>query len=72
MNHPQNSETSSFLAAFQKGIWLFGLSSWILGLTERGIALLRDGYLSAVEITQLLTAAFLFVSWLFLKPISRR
>ncbi|MBE9164408.1 MULTISPECIES: hypothetical protein [Microcoleaceae] len=68
MNKQQNSEVSAFLPMLQKGIWLFGILSWIFGLTDRTIALLSDGYLSAVDIVQLFTASFFFVSWLFLSP----
>ncbi len=68
MNNQQNSEVSTFLRMLQKGIWLFGILSWIFGLTDRSIALLSDGYLSAIDIVQLFTASFFFVSWLFLSP----
>jgi hypothetical protein len=68
MNQQQNSEVSAFLPMLQKGIWLFGIISWIFGLTDRTIALLADGYFSAVDIVQLFTASFFFVSWLFLNP----
>ncbi|MBD0393064.1 MAG: hypothetical protein ICV52_04110 [Microcoleus sp. C1-bin4] len=68
MNKQQNSEVSAFLPILQKGIWLFGIVSWIFGLTDRSIALLSDGYLSAIDIVQLFTASFFFVSWLFLSP----
>jgi hypothetical protein len=68
MNTQQNSEVSAFLPMLQKGIWLFGIFSWIFGLTDRTIALLSDGYLSAIDIVQLFTASFFFVSWLFLSP----
>lgn len=68
MNQQQNSEVSAFLPILQKGIWLFGIISWIFGLTDRSIALLADGYLSAIDIVQLFTASFFFVSWLLLSP----
>jgi len=68
MNKQQNSEVSAFLRILQKGIWLFGILSWIFGLTDRSIALLSDGYLSAIDIVQLFTASFFFLSWLFLSP----
>ena len=68
MNNQQNSEVSAFLSILQKGIWLFGILSWIFGLTDRSIALLSDGYLSAIDIVQLFTASFFFVSWLLLSP----
>ncbi|MBD1828751.1 hypothetical protein NDI47_08445 [Microcoleus vaginatus GB1-A2] len=68
MNKQQNSELSAFLPMLQKGIWVFGILSWIFGLTDRSIALLSDGYLSAIDIVQLFTASFFFLSWLFLSP----
>jgi uncharacterized membrane protein YiaA len=68
MNKQQNSEVSAFFSILQKGIWLFGILSWIFGLTDRSIALLSDGYLSAIDIVQLFTASFFFLSWLFLSP----
>jgi len=71
MNKQQNSEVSAFLRILQKGIWLFGILSWIFGLTDRSIALLSDGYLSAIDIVQLFTASFFFLSWLFLSPFLR-
>ena len=68
MNKQQNSEVSAFLRILQKGIWLFGILSWIFGLTDRSIALLSDGYLSAIDIVQLFTASFFFLRWLLLSP----
>jgi hypothetical protein len=68
MNEQQNSEVTTFLPVLQKGIWLFGISAWIFGLTDRSIALFADGYLSAIDIVQLFTASFFFISWLFLNP----
>lgn len=68
MNQQQNSAVLEFLPMLQKGIWLFGIISWIFGLTDRSIALLADGYLSAIDIVQLFTASFFFVSWLLLSP----
>lgn len=64
----QTSEASDFLGTLKYGIWLLGISSWLFGITDRSIASLSDGYLSALDIVQLFTASFFFVSWLFLKP----
>lgn len=61
-------EVNVFLGNLKQGIWFFGVSSWLFGITDRSIASFSDGYLSAWDITQLFTAAFFFVSWLFLKP----
>ena len=68
MNEQQNSKDTTFLPVLQKGIWLFGITAWIFGLTDRSIALFADGYLSAIDIVQLFTASFFFISWLFLNP----
>lgn len=71
MNNQQTSDASDFLDTLKNGIWLVGVSSWLFGITDRSIASLSDGYLSALDIVQLFTALFFFVSWLFLKPVSR-
>lgn len=71
MNNQQSSEATMFLDSLKNGIWLLGVSSWLFGITDRSIATFSDGYLSALDVVQLLTASFFFVSWLFLKPISR-
>ena len=68
MDDKQAIQGYPFLENLKQGIWLLGVSSWIFGITDRSIATFSDGCLSAVDITQLLTASFFFVSWLFLKP----
>lgn len=60
--------TQEFLWMLKNGIWGVGTLSWLFGISDRTLAALMDGYLSAIDITQLCTAAFFFVSWLFLKP----
>jgi hypothetical protein len=64
-------EQSIFLAKLRNAIWLLGVSSWLFGITDRSIASFADGYLSALDLVQLSTASFFFVSWLFLKPTQR-
>ncbi|NDJ25098.1 hypothetical protein GS682_26335 [Nostoc sp. B(2019)] len=49
-------------------VWLFGIPSWLFGITDRSIAAFSDGYLSPIEVFQLFTASFFFLSWLYLKP----
>lgn len=71
MNNRQPSKVVTFLGSLKNGIWFLGISSWLFGIADRSIASLADGYLSALDIAQLFTAAFFFVSWLFLKPTSR-
>lgn len=62
---------SPFLGNLKQVIWLLGVSSWLFGITDRSIASFSDGYLSGLDIAQLLTASFFFISWLFLKPSQR-
>jgi hypothetical protein len=71
MNNQQPSNPNQFVGSFKNGIWLFGISSWLFGITDRSIASFSDGYLSALDLTQLFTAATFFVAWLFLKPTSK-
>ncbi|PSB35193.1 hypothetical protein [Stenomitos frigidus] len=68
MNDKQAIQCHPFLGSLRQGIWLLGISSWVFGITDRSIASFSDGYLSAIDIMQLFTASFFFVSWLFLKP----
>ena len=72
MNNQQPTEAAKFLANFKVGLWFFGISFWLFGITDRSIASLSDGYLSVIDIAQLGTATFFFVSWLLLKPTSRQ
>ena len=71
MKDPKASNSKEFVGNLKNGIWLFGISSWLFGITDRSIASFADGYLSALDLTQLFTAATFFVAWLFLKPASR-
>ena len=64
-------EQSVFLGKLRNAIWLLGVSSWLFGITDRSIASFSDGYLSSLDLVQLSTASFFFVSWLFLKPTQR-
>ena len=61
-------ELALFLDQIKSNIWLFGIPSWLFGITDRSIAAFADGYFSPIEIFQLFTASFFFVSWLYLKP----
>ena len=72
MNKQKTPEAKTFIGNLKNGIWLFGVSSWLFGITDRSIASLSDGYLSALDLTQLFTAATFFVAWLFLKPSSTK
>jgi hypothetical protein len=68
MTPPKSADLFPFLNNLRTGIWLLGISSWLFGICDRTIAAFMDGYLSALDIVQLSTASFFFVSWLFLKP----
>jgi len=71
MPNQQPSDFKEFVGNLKNGIWLFGISSWVFGITDRSIASFADGYLSALDLVQLFTAATFFVAWLFLKPTSK-
>lgn len=58
----------NFPQTLKKGIWILGTTSWMFGISDRSIASLADSYISAIDLIQLFTASFFFVSWLFLKP----
>ncbi len=66
------SGAHEFLWMLKTGIWSVGTASWLFGISDRTLAAFMDGYLSAIDIIQLFTAAFFFVSWLFLKPMRSR
>lgn len=72
MNKQKSPEAKNFIGNLKYGIWLFGVSSWLFGIADRSIASFSDGYLSALDLTQLFTAAIFFVAWLFLKPSSTK
>lgn len=64
----QTREISLFVYNLRNGIWFFGLPSWLFGVTDRTLASFADGYLSTLELVQLFTASFFFLSWIYLKP----
>ena len=68
MKNYQPSDSEEFIGNLKNGIWLFGITSWLFGITDRSIASLADGYLSALDLMQLFTASTFFVAWIFLKP----
>ncbi|MBW4629342.1 MAG: hypothetical protein KME49_28490 [Brasilonema octagenarum HA4186-MV1] len=71
MKNQHSSDSKQFVGNIKNGIWVFGISSWLFGITDRSIASFSDGYLSAMDLTQLFTAGIFLVAWLFLKPTSR-
>jgi hypothetical protein len=66
MNEQKKPE--NFSQTLKKGIWILGTSSWLFGISDRSIVSIADGYISAIDLIQLCTASFFFVSWLFLIP----
>ncbi|MBH8560890.1 hypothetical protein I8748_01625 [Nostoc sp. CENA67] len=67
-NTPIEIGFSLFLGQLRTGIWLLGIPSWLFGITDRSMSAFADGYLSTIEVFQLFTASFFFLSWLYLKP----
>jgi len=61
-------EFGLFILKLKNGIWLAGIPSWLFGITDRSLAAFADGYLSTLEVFQVFTASFFFLSWLYLKP----
>jgi hypothetical protein len=61
-------QISLFIYIFRSGVWVVGIPSWLFGIGDRTIATFADGYISILEVVQLFTTFFLFVSWLYLKP----
>jgi hypothetical protein len=61
-------ELANFIVKLKNGIWLAGIPSWLFGITDRSLAAFADGYLSTLEVFQLFTASFFFLSWLYLRP----
>jgi hypothetical protein len=68
MKNEQAREISLFVYNLRNGIWFFGIPSWLFGITDRTLACFADGYLSTLELIQLFTASFFFISWIYLKP----
>lgn len=61
-------EATLLIARIRNSVWMFGIPSWLFGITDRSIAALADGNISIIEVFQLFTASLFFLSWLFLKP----
>lgn len=68
MKSTQPVELPISLSKFRNNIWNFGILAWLFGIADRSIAVIADGRLLAVEISQLLTAFLFFLCWLYLKP----
>ena len=61
-------EIAFLIGRVRSGIWLFGIPSWLFGISDRSFAAFADGYISVIEVVQLFTASLFFASWLFLRP----
>jgi hypothetical protein len=64
----QDLKLTNLSLVLKTAIWFIGNIAWFLGILDRSIAALGDGYLSAIGLGQILIATFLFWCWLFLKP----
>ncbi len=53
-------------------IWALGIPSLLIGTLDRGAAILADNYVSPIEFTQVCIAAFLLISWVYLKPFDEK
>ncbi len=53
------------------GVWIFGMASWLFGISDRSIATFSDGVVSGIELMQLFTAMTFALAWYFLKPVQR-
>jgi hypothetical protein len=61
-------EAALLITRIRNSLWVFGIPSWLFGIADRSIAAFTDGYVSPIEIFQLVTASLFFLSWLVLKP----
>jgi hypothetical protein len=69
VHHPSKlAETNLFMMQLKQGLWLFGISAWLFGLIDRGIAAFADGYFSLTECLSVLAILLLLLSWVSLKP----
>ncbi len=66
-NHPF-TQVYYLLDSFKNGVWLFGIPSWLFGAFDRVTAAFADGYVSAIEFMQFITAILFFMGWLCLRP----
>lgn len=64
----QDLKLANLSLVLKTAIWFIGSIAWLLGILDRSIAALADGYLSVIGLLQILIATFLFWCWLFLKP----
>lgn len=55
----QTSESSILVANLKNGIWLFGIASWLFGITDRSIASFSDGLLICTRHNSVVYSRFL-------------
>ncbi|WP_017314280.1 hypothetical protein [Mastigocladopsis repens] len=68
-SHPSiEVDVAFFILRLKNGIWLFGIPSFLFGITDRSLVAFADGYVSPIEVIQIFTASFFFLTWLYLKP----
>lgn len=63
----QESETD-LTTKLRQAIWWMGISAWLFSLADRSIAALSDGHFVWNEGLTVFAIAFLFLSWLSLRP----
>jgi len=68
MGEPKLSEAAELVYLLKNGVWLSGIPAWIIGVVDRSVASISDGYVSPIDFFQVITAVVFFVSWLTLKP----
>ncbi|MBW4474663.1 MAG: hypothetical protein KME45_30440 [Stenomitos rutilans HA7619-LM2] len=66
-SHPF-TEVYNLLNRFRNGVWLLGIPSGLFGAIDRITAAFADGYVSAIEFIQFVTAILCLMGWLYLKP----
>ncbi|MEB3336646.1 MAG: hypothetical protein VKJ46_04230 [Leptolyngbyaceae bacterium] len=71
MDNHQSPEHSALVSNLRIGIWLLGIPAWIFGAIERSAAIFSHPGISALDLAQVLTAAFFLGCWLLLKPTPR-
>lgn len=64
----QDLKLANLSLVLKTAIWFIGNIAWFLGILDRSIATLADGYLSIIGLWQILIVTFLFWCWLLLKP----
>lgn len=64
---PSSNETENSMRV-RTSIWFLGNIFWVLGIADKSLTALINGYLPGLNSIQILTAVFFLIGWLFLKP----